>query len=337
LKNFAKLIILSFIIVLCVLLGSFLWFNRPTKGIPETGVEFQIKKGDTAYSIAERLYTSNYINSKKLFIIITRVFNLDRKLKVGWIELLPEYDLISIINSIYNGNFVTVTFTIPEGSNIKEIKRILIDNKICDEQSIDEFLSNPNYTKLIGLEDYKTAEGFLFPDTYKFYKGIELKEVFHAMVKLFFAKLEDVYPSYKSLSKKELYEKIKMASILEREVRVQDELPIVAGVFYNRLNRGMKLESCATVQYILNKPKEQLLEADLNIDNPYNTYLYKGLPPTPICNPGIYSIKSSFFPAKNNFLFFVVDNPKKGTHHFSATYEEHLKFKNKYKKLKGFY
>ncbi len=336
-KNFLRTFVLLLIIFLSGVLGVFLWLNRPTGCIPPTGTEFQIKKGDTGYSIAARLYEDKFINSRELFVIITRIFRFDRKLKTGWIQLMPEYDLVNIINSIYNGNFVTVTFTVPEGSDIREIKKILVENNICDEKDIDDFLSDPDYPSKIGLPGYKSAEGFLFPDTYKFNKGIEPKEVFQAMVKLFFAKLKEIEPSYESLSRNELYDKIKMASILEREVKVPDEAPVVAGVFYNRIKRGMRLESCATVQYILNKPKAQLLDVDLEIDNPYNTYLYKGLPPTPICNPGYNSIKSSFFPASHDYLFFVVSDPKKGTHHFSKTYEEHVKYKNKYKKLEGFY
>jgi UPF0755 protein len=128
-----------------------------------------------------------------------------------------------------------------------------------------------------------------------------------------------------------------VASIIEKEVKVNEESSIVAGIFYNRLKTGMKLQSCATIQYVLDKPKEQLLESDLFIDNPYNTYFYRGLPPAPISNPGYHAIKAAFFPEKHNYLFFVVKDPAKGTHYFSTNYEEHLRAQKQYKQLKGFY
>lgn len=128
-----------------------------------------------------------------------------------------------------------------------------------------------------------------------------------------------------------------MASIIEREVKNKEEAPIVAGVFYNRLKQNIKLQSCATIQYILEKPKEHLLETDLLIDNSYNTYLYYGLPPGPICNPGATALNAAFHPANHNYLYFVVQDPAKGTHYFSSTYQEHLSAQRKYKAIKGFY
>ena len=293
-KIFLKFIFLLFIIFFSLIISIFLWFNRPASNIIKIGIEFEVKKGDTSYSVAQRLYSNGYINSKIMFIIIARALKLDKSLKTGWIALDVNSTTIDVIKFIYGNKFVVVTFTVPEGSTIKEIKNILIENCIVEKESIEDFLSNPAYPSQIGLTKYKSAEGFLFPDTYKFYKGVNVEKIFSTMVKLFFTKLGEIYPNYRSLDAKTLYKKIILASIIEKEVRLSEESSIVAGIFYNRLTIGMRLQSCATIQYILEKPKEQLLESDLLISHPYNTYIHKGLPPTPICNPGFTAIKSVF-------------------------------------------
>jgi len=311
--------------------------NRPTHNIPITGIEFEIKKGENSHTLSREFYSQGYIRSELLFIGFVKLFRMESKLKSGWIMIEPGTTTLQLIEKIINAKFITVSFTIPEGSNIEQIKEILINDGILTKQSINAFFSDPYYLKKLGLENYKSAEGFLFPDTYKIQKGVDADVVFKTMVSLFYDKLTMVYPEYSKLSQKQLFEKIIMASIIEREVKDPNEAPIVAGVFYNRLNTHMRLQSCATIQYILGKPKEHLLETDLLVDTPYNTYLYTGLPPGPICTPGFNSLKASFNPQKNDYLFFVVKDTQRGTHHFSRTYEEHLKAQSQYKAQKGFY
>ena len=114
-----------------------------------------------------------------------------------------------------------------------------------------------------------------------------------------------------------------IASLVEREAKIESERPIIAAVFYNRLMNKKRLESCATVQYVLGKTKERLLLSDLKVESPYNTYLHRGLPPGPIANPGVHSIRAAMYPAEVDYLFFV--SKRDGSHHFSTTYKEHLK------------
>lgn len=338
LKTFLKALILLTIIIFSSLISIFLWVNRSTYNIPINGAEFEILKGDTSYTVSRRLYEADLIHSKAIFIFIARALRLDKNLKVGWVELPPDSSTVKIINAIYGGNFVSISFTVPEGSTLEQIKQILIDNNISDIENMEEFFSNKDHIKKLGLpENLKSIEGFLFPETYKFYKGVSVDKIFFTMVKLYYSKLEEIYPGYRELSKNQLFQKMILASIIEKEVKRTEESSIVAGVFYNRIKTGMKLQSCATIQYILEKPKEQLLESDLFIDHPYNTYIYKGLPPGPICNPGYNAINAAFNPTSHNYLFFVVKNPEEGSHHFSKTYEEHLKAQEKYKKIKGFF
>jgi UPF0755 protein len=138
-----------------------------------------------------------------------------------------------------------------------------------------------------------------------------------------------------------LYNKVILASIIEREYRAKSEAPVMAGVFYNRLKRGMRLESCATVEYIITgiegKPHPvRLFFSDLEIENPYNTYLNKGLPPGPISSPGETALAAAFFPAENDYLFFRLLDPAAGRHHFSKSYDEHLRTGTVEFYIKGF-
>lgn len=336
-KTFFKFIFSLFIIISCILMITFFVLNRPSGNIEPEGAEFEIVKGDSSRSLAERLYLNGLIRSKELFFITTKFLRLDSRLKAGWVKLLPGQTTMEIIKKIYGGEFITVDFTIPEGSTIQQIKKILITSGTANIEEIESFLFDRNYPAKIGLNGYKSAEGFLFPETYKFQKGVSVEVIFNEMVKMFFKKISEVYPDYNKLSTDVLYNKVKMASIIEKEVRLAEESPIVAGVFYNRIKIGMRLQSCATIQYILGKPKEQLLETDLEIIHPYNTYIYPGLPPTPICSPGFIAIRSAFNPANHEYLFFVVKDPEKGSHHFSKTYKEHLQAQKKYKSIRGLY
>lgn len=331
-----KTFIILFILIFSIISIITFFLDSPTNKIPITGIEFQVKKGYTSHTVASILYNNGYIKSKIFFLIVVKLLNLEKELKMGYFFIEPDSSTMKIINSIYNGKFVTVSFMIPEGASLKQIEEILVKSDILTQQEIDSFFNRLDYKERLGIDGFPSIEGLLGCETYVFNKGSDAETIFKEMINLFFKNLNKIYPNYQDFTKKELYEKIIMASIIEKEVKNHKESRIVAGVFYNRLKLKMKLQSCATIQYILGKPKEQLFESDLLIDDPYNTYLYYGLPPTAICSPGIEALKASFYPATHNYLFFVVKNSKDGTHHFSETYQEHLLAQKKYKFLKGF-
>jgi UPF0755 protein len=157
------------------------------------------------------------------------------------------------------------------------------------------------------------------------------------MVKTFFIRLKSVYPDYKDLTPEELYRKVVLASIVEKEYRRKEEAPIIASVFYNRLKRHIRLESCATIGFIktelLGQPHaDRLWDIDLQIPSPYNTYQHYGLPPGPISNPGLVSLSAVFAPADTDYLYFVLEDPKTGRHHFSVNFNEHVSAKKLYLK-----
>ncbi|MBR6062471.1 MAG: endolytic transglycosylase MltG [Spirochaetales bacterium] len=348
-KIFIKAAVLSIIIVTAVILSAFFILNRPTNHIPVSGYELEVTHGMTAHKLSRLLRGEKLIRSPKLFVLMTKIICPTTPLKSGWFRIKPNSSTVSIIKQIYHGEFITVTFMIPEGATLRQTNDILVKNGILTQKQIDDFFAEPDYMQTLGLGNYifdkklASPEGFLSPDTYTFTKGASAETIYKGMIALFYKKIKDIYPDYNDLSHSDFYDKIKMAAIIEREVKNHSEAPIVAGVFYNRLNNNEKnpryptlLQSCATIQYILGKPQEQLTDKELKIDSPYNTYIYNGLTPTPICNPGYDALKASFYPAKHDYYYFVVDDPTLGTHKFSKEYGAHLKAKDSYKEKKGF-
>jgi len=302
--------------------------------LPQGGsVSFYIYPGEGLFDVAEKLERLKVIKSSPMFIEEAKRSGLS--LKAGGYFLsegMSIYEAIEALRRVPHLEKVTI----PEGLTAREIAKLLSEKEIISSE--EEFL------KLVfnGKEAFRefkfikeipslSLEGYLFPDTYYFPKRTPPKNVISAMLKRFeraispemLKELPDLGLTF--------HEVIILASVVEKEGMKDEEYPIISAVFYNRLRRGMKLESCATVEYLLKERKERLTLDDLKIDSPYNTYMYKGLPPGPICNPGAKAIAGAFFPAKVDYLYFVSKGD--GGHHFSRTYEEHVEAKNRY--LKG--
>jgi len=284
-----------------------------------------IPSGTNAKEIVHILEKNEIIRKNNyLFIILIKLSKLEDKLKFGEYNLSPSLNMLQILNKLARGEIVVYKITIPEGYNSIQIAELLDKKEIVEKES---------FLKLVKYGE-KSWEGYLFPDTYEVPKKYGAEN----MLKLMLSNFEQVAVDNKLINKAEqtgftMDEIITLASIIEKEAKFAEEKKQISSVFHNRLKSGMKLQSCATIQYILGKPKEKLEESDLEIESPYNTYLYKGLPPGPICNPGIDSIIAALEPANEDYLFFVLgDN---GRHIFSKTYEEHLKNKNGKNDKKG--
>jgi UPF0755 protein len=276
-----------------------------------------IPPGSNAKEIVHILEKNEIIRKNNyLFIILIKLSKLEDKLKFGEYNLSPSLNMLQILNKLARGEIVVYKITIPEGYTSIQIAELLDKKEIVEKES---------FLKLVKYGE-KSWEGYLFPDTYEVPKKFGAENMF----KLMLSNFEQVAVDNKLINKAEqtgftMDEIITLASVIEKEAKFAEEKRQISSVFHNRLKIGMKLQSCATIQYILGKPKENLEESDLEIESPYNTYLYKGLPPGPICNPGIDSIIAALEPANEDYLFFVLgDN---GRHIFSKTYEEHLKNK----------
>ncbi len=320
------IILLIAVVIFFSLFTLLLFFNSPSR----TGLfasNFVVEHGDSVIRVAGKLRRAGIIRSKRFFIAIVKIRRLSGEIKAGEYRFDGKLKTNEIVNILNEGTVVTVKFTIPEGLHIAQIAEILEREGIVPAEDFKRASQNPELLRRFGIP-FESAEGFLFPDTYVVAKNLPADQIVTVMIERFLQALESI--SFATNTEDELKRIIIIASLVEREAKIDDERPIIAAVFYNRLMNNKRLESCATVQYVLGKPKERLLYRDLKVDSPYNTYLHKGLPPGPIANPGIESIKAAISPADVNYLFFV--SKQDGSHYFSSTYEEHLRAIDKYNK-----
>lgn len=323
-KNIILISIFSLIIVfisIFSLIFAFHFLNSPAASIPEQGYEIEVKPGATINSMAKILKKQKLIRSVNFLKIYIKLARPGTHIKTGFYWIEPDDSTVKIVNKMIKGDTVKIKVTFPEGFTVKHIIKRLVEKKVISPDQAAAFNSHEGLSEKYN-HNFKTLEGFLFPDTYLFAKGTEITRIIKHLLSQFYLTLTYLDIDIKEYSSEELYNKIILASLVERETKDPAEAALIAGVFLERLRRGIKLQSCATIQYILDKPKEFLLFKDLEILNPYNTYIYKGFPPGPICNPGKIALKAAFFPHKTDYLFFVKkDN---NTHYFSKTYKEHL-------------
>lgn len=296
-------------------------------GKGEFSYELEISPGEGYKTVSLELFQNKLIHSRKYFHFLLYVTRNTKNLKQGVYILNNGMNASEIIKILVSGKVKTITFTVPEGFHNRQIADLLTAKKLSPSREYFlEAASNPEILKKYNIPA-STVEGYLFPETYVVPYNYKTEQVIELMLKRFFKNLQTI-PEAKDISPQELHEKVILASIVEREAKKKEEQPLIAGVFLKRLKINMPLESCATVQYLFEKPKKRLLEKDLEIVSPYNTYLNKGYPPGPISNPGLPAIIAAFRPIESENLFFLVKPD--GSHHFSKTHAEHLEAKKKY-------
>ena len=304
---------------------------------------FVIEDGNGTTTIANRLKDLGLISSVNFFKILSKYEGYDGTYKTGSHYLKKGLEMRDIMK-ILAGSTETIKVTFPEGFTVKKIAARLEANGLCSQEAFLQEVNNcindakflEEYSFLKGLDfskrDY-ALEGYLFPDTYFFDLSAKPRDIIEMMLDNFNNQyLVSYYTKAEALGFT-MDEVIKLASIVERECRVSSERRKVAGVFYNRLfktsNNTLKyLQSCATLQYIIERDtgaiKDVLTLEDEKIEDIYNTYLYQGLTPGPICSPGIASIKAVLNLEEHGYYFFVLDSrTSAGTHLFAKTLEEH--------------
>ncbi len=280
-----------------------------------TGV--MISYGMTMPDIAHRLYEHGIIVSPWEFTLVSRVLGRGRLVKAGYYMLRKRTPAWLLLPILERGSQEFISVTIPEGMRAPDVAARLAADEIVDA---DRFLQLVNDTSLVRRFRLRAGslEGYLFPDTYYLEPvGRHQEEsVIEMMLDNFFRSTADLECG------DSLEAFVTMASIIEKEARLDRERPVIASVFFNRLRRKRPIESCATVMYALAWKKSRLLESDLKLDSPYNTYRYLGLPPGPICSPGLKSIAAARHPDTTDYLYFVAKGD--GGHIFSRTYQEHV-------------
>lgn len=287
----------------------------------------EIASGSTTKTIAAKLEEAGIIINGDAFVSKVKELDVASDLQAGKYQLSPSMNVEEIVKLIAEGaTFVErIKVVIPEGYEVRQIMDKLVAADLIDPAVFEEELISGtfDYPFIQGLDRSHRLEGYLFPATYQFKKGITEHDIINEMLSAFNKAFDQkFYEQAKNLNMS-VEEVITLASIIEREARVAEERPIVSSVFHNRLDKPMRLQSCATVQYILGERKEVLSIKDTRIESPYNTYQNDGLPPAPIASPGKASIEAALYPAETDYLFFVTTNNGDGSHYFSRTLEEH--------------
>ncbi len=299
---------------------------------------FTIEPGKNLDEIIAGLKSADIIPNSFLFKLAVKLsFKESQIISKSYLfkNGMNNSDLITILTDKFSNPLIKITF--PPGYNLRQMGKIAEKKLSLSKDKFIKEASSDSLINILGLTgQIKNLEGFLYPDTYEVSPSIKEKGLVSLMFSEFRKKIMDDSDIQTQISEQEttLLKTLTLASIIDGETRIDEERPIIAGVYLNRLKKGMKLEADPTVQYILpDGPKPRLLFEDLKIVSPYNTYLNKGLPPGPINNPGLSSIRAALNPAKHNFIFFVATG--EGGHKFSENYGDHQKAVKEYKaKLK---
>ncbi len=286
-----------------------------------------VPSGATTTSIANLLKENDLIQNVNAFKAKSKQLEVDGQMKAGDYMLSKSLTTEEIITKLVNGDVYieTAKFTIPEGYEVRQIVDTLESEGLIDREKFIDALQNApfDYPFLEGVDRTYLLEGYLFPDTYTVKTGADEVAIIKMMLDRFNTIfIEDYYTRAEELGMT-VDEVVTLASIIEREARLDEEFPIVASVFHNRIDIDMLLQSCATVQFILKERKDVLLFADIEIESPYNTYINPGLTPSPIASPGELAIKSALYPAETNYLYFVTTEKNDGSHYFNETLEGH--------------
>jgi UPF0755 protein len=324
---------LTFFIVLSicafgVAMASFTLNRAPAERAVGQAVIFEVPRGSSASAVSDRLGLAGLIRSPLFFRIYLKLSGSEALIKAGTYEIGPGLGSIAISRLLVSGRQAVRKVTLAEGLTLREISLIMEESAICPRVDFIAAATDQGLLSELGIPG-KSAEGYLFPDTYEFPLNADARFVVRIMTEAFFAQLSTIDPNYRSLSGEELAKIVIIASIVEREYRVAEEAPMIASVFFNRLRIGMALQSCATVVYVitdrLGKPHPDIVyDRDLTIKDPYNTYAQAGLPPGPISNPGRISLAAAMRPATSGYLYFRLTDAERGAHTFTRSLSEHL-------------
>jgi UPF0755 protein len=300
----------------------------PTEEHPPSQVVV-IPDGSTFQHVAVLLEHERLIKSSSIFVLFGKSQSADRKVHAGEYELNPGMTTAEILSKLLNGQVLLHSLTIPEGLTLTQIADLVSQQGLTDREEFLRLAKDREFIVSLGIKA-ETLEGYLYPNTYKFPRGIKAREVLVAMVEQLEQEVgPDLLTRMQEL-KMTMHEVLTLASVIEKETGSGGERPEISAVFHNRLKKHIPLQSDPTVIYGLPAFDGNLHKKDLSSPSPYNTYRVQGLPPGPIANPGIQAIRATLYPSDSSSLYFVSRND--GTHQFSATLIEHNKAVEKYQK-----
>ncbi|MDD4178720.1 MAG: endolytic transglycosylase MltG [Candidatus Margulisbacteria bacterium] len=323
-KKIGLLVGVGMLVLLVVVCWAANPFDLSTKNII-------IPQGSSVRAVQSIVTNNGVLPRFSAFRLAIKVFGLGNKIKAGEYSLSPSDPLPRVIAKLVIGETVPqqeLTVTFPEGASIYKMGMILKGSGYKKWEKFQDLVREGITAGLRerhwGIFKYipsESLEGYLFPDTYRFFPEASVEVLAEAMLWRYEAVIVPYWEQNKKSTKMTLHEIMTLASIIEKEAQRPAERPVIASVFYNRLKIGMPLAADPTVKYALERPSKVVYLDQLSVKSPYNTYKRRGLPPGPICNPGLASFKAAIYPAKTDYLFFVAK--KDGSHAFSKTWQEH--------------
>ena len=285
-------------------------------------VEVTVGPGLSMRALADTLAAKQVIGSKPLFLFYSWYYNYGNRIRPNRYHVAVGTGERRALKLLSGEEPALVMVTIPEGYVMDQVAATLAEREVCRADSFLAACADTDLLREFGVSA-PTAEGYLFPETYEFLTGSQPSEVARRLIRQSFSVFSELSDSLIAVRQSPLAvpDVVILASIVEREAKIPEEFPRIAGVFVNRLRRRLPLQSCATVEYLLPERKGQLSVQDTKVESPYNTYLHVGLPPGPICNPGRRALAAALNPERNDYIFFVARGD--GTHIFSRTAAEH--------------
>ncbi len=294
---------------------------------------FTISRGQTFFTVVDSLEAQGLIENRRWFMLASKVLGGTEHIRVGRYRFESGVSNTTIFESLRDGkNLVLISLTISEGRRSRGIAKILSLSLGIDSLRFARLVHERASGTILGIQA-ESLEGYLFPETYSFHWQTDESEIIKAMVRQFELAFPDSLRASTERLGWDMNEVVTMASIIQGEAMMVDEMPRISGVYHNRLRKGMKLQADPTIQFLIENGPRRVLYSDLAVKSPYNTYLYKGLPPGPVNNPGRVALLAAVYPESHDFLFFVADGT--GRHQFTRTYAEHMRHVRLYRKMRN--
>ena len=333
-KKVILMVVIVAIIILIFFTGGFLTelFGNSIK--LKSNITIEIEMGTSTPEIAKILKENGIVKNRLAFLLRLKMTENYGKLKYGKFEITTEMSKNEVIELLASEGKKkdTVRFTIPEGFSVNQIAVKLEEEGLCGKDEFIYVVKNGVYENYKFLQDIPEGvdyrlQGFLFPDTYEIYVDTTPEEIVDIMLKEFDKEFKEEYYNEINKLNKTIFEIVNMAALVEREAKLDIERSKISGVIRNRIDKKMKLQIDASVQYAITDGMynvNKIYYKDLEVESEYNTYKYFGLPIGPICNPGIKSIEAAIYPEEHNYLYYKVTNETTGEHQFTETYSEHI-------------
>ena len=318
-KNFFRSLLFILLSVLLVLGFALAALYLPPLQKAQN-IEIKVERGELFASVVHKLKERGALPNDRLFSLWARLWKLDTKIHWGFYRFELPLAPARLLDQMVVGKGLFYRVTIPEGLTLREIANVLQEAGIANKERLLAEAADPDLLSELGFEE-TGIEGYLFPDTYYFPPSVTESEILIAMVEQFHAVFDPMMRRYAQEPELTPHEVLTLASVIEKETGDEAERDLVSAVFHNRLKLKMPLQSDPTVIYGMETLSTNITRKDLKSRSPYNTYRVKGLPPGPICNPGLASLKAALFPADVPYLYFVSKND--GSHFFSVNLKNH--------------